>query len=58
MGNPRLDQLGGELLITIAIDKMERYSNEEIAGKLGCTTPTVERKRARIRSKWSQEDAT
>jgi DNA-directed RNA polymerase specialized sigma24 family protein len=44
----------GELR-SIALWKMEGYSNKEIAGKLGCVTRTVERQLAVIRSLWSHE---
>jgi DNA-binding CsgD family transcriptional regulator len=33
---------------------MEGYTNEEIAGKLGRSIPTVERKLAAIRTIWQQ----
>ena len=47
-----LAQLDDELLRKIALAKLEGYSNEEIAGQLGCAPRTVERKLARIRQKW------
>ncbi len=39
----------------LAIWKMEGFTNAEIAGKLGRSVPTVERKLARIRNMWQQE---
>jgi len=47
-----LAQLDDEPLRKIALAKLEGYSNEEIAGQLGCAPRTVERKLARIRQKW------
>ena len=38
----------------VALYKLQGYSNEEIAEKLGCVTRTVERKLERIRSIWSK----
>jgi DNA-directed RNA polymerase specialized sigma24 family protein len=39
----------------VATWKLEGYTNDEIAARLGCVTSTVERKLARIRSKWASE---
>jgi DNA-directed RNA polymerase specialized sigma24 family protein len=50
-----LDQLGDTELRGIAVSRMEGYSIEEIAGRLGCAPRTVERKLRRIRSLWSTE---
>jgi DNA-directed RNA polymerase specialized sigma24 family protein len=50
-----LDGLGDEQLRAVAVWKMEGYSNEEIAAKLGRSLPTVERKLALIRSTWRKE---
>jgi DNA-directed RNA polymerase specialized sigma24 family protein len=47
-----LQRLGNGDLRPIAVWKMEGYSNDEIAGKLGCVPRTVERKLALIRSLW------
>ncbi len=47
-----LDLLGDEQLRSVALWKMEGYTNEEIAGKLGCVLRTVERKLRTIRSIW------
>ena len=51
-----LEKLDDEMLREIATLKMEGYSNEEIAEKLDCVTRTVERKLARIREIWSEEE--
>lgn len=48
-----LQQLNDGQLSEIAIWKMEGYSNAEIAGRLGCSASTVERKLRRIRHEWS-----
>jgi DNA-directed RNA polymerase specialized sigma24 family protein len=43
-------------LRTVAVWKMEGYSNEEIASRLGCVPRTVERKLALIRTLWTEEE--
>jgi DNA-directed RNA polymerase specialized sigma24 family protein len=50
-----LDQLDDPNLRTIALRKMEGYTNAEIAGMLGCVTGTIERKLRVIRTLWSKE---
>ncbi len=50
-----LAALGDEKLRQVALYKLEGFSNEEIAEKLGCVRRSVERKLERIREKWSQE---
>jgi DNA-directed RNA polymerase specialized sigma24 family protein len=45
-------------LRSIALWKLEGYTNEEIAAKLGCVERTVERKVRRIRAIWNQETDT
>ena len=42
-------------LRSVATLKLEGYTNDEIAARLGCVTSTVERKLARIRGKWAGE---
>jgi DNA-directed RNA polymerase specialized sigma24 family protein len=37
----------------VATCKLEGYTNDEIAARLGCVTKTVERKLARIRGMWA-----
>ncbi|MBI3468906.1 MAG: RNA polymerase subunit sigma-70 [Planctomycetes bacterium] len=50
-----LDLLQDSRLQTLAVWKMEGYTNREIATKLGCAVPTVERKLRRIRMIWQRE---
>jgi DNA-directed RNA polymerase specialized sigma24 family protein len=50
-----LAKLGDEQLRQIAQWKVEGFTNEEIASKLGRAVPTVERKLARIRRLWEKE---
>ena len=50
-----LTQLEDEQLRQIAQWKVEGFSNEEIAAKLGRAVPTVERKLARIRRLWQKD---
>lgn len=52
-----LGRLTDSTLRQIATHKVEGYTNEEIAEKLGYTTRTVERKLERIRSVWSAADS-
>jgi DNA-directed RNA polymerase specialized sigma24 family protein len=47
--------LKSEELRSIAISKMEGYTNAEIAQRLDCATTTVERKLQRIRAQWQAE---
>jgi DNA-directed RNA polymerase specialized sigma24 family protein len=44
-------------LRTIAVWKMEGYTNDEIASKLDCAPTTVERKLQRIRAQWTEKVA-
>ena len=50
-----LDRLGDPQLQAIALWKVEGYTNEEIARRLGCVVRSVERKLHRIRILWSEE---
>ncbi len=50
-----LDRLDDAGLRTVAMWKMEGYTNEEIAAKLDCAPRTVERKLKLIRNLWEQE---
>jgi DNA-directed RNA polymerase specialized sigma24 family protein len=52
-----LVRLGNEELRTVALWKMEGYTNEEIATKLGCVERTVERKLRVIRNRWNPEES-
>ncbi len=54
-GQRLLDQLEDARLRQIALWKLERYTNDEIAEKLALTTRSIERKLQRIREIWSQE---
>jgi RNA polymerase sigma factor (sigma-70 family) len=49
------DLLDSPELRSIAHLKVEGYTNDEIAEKLGCVPRTVERKLQRIRTLWDQE---
>ena len=49
------DRLGNPTLRSVALWKMEGYTNGEIAGRLGCVPQTVERKLQAIRQIWSKE---
>jgi DNA-directed RNA polymerase specialized sigma24 family protein len=50
-----LDRLGDEVLRSVALWKMEGYTVEEIAARLGCVPRTVERKLRVIRELWGEE---
>ena len=47
--------LGDDTLRQVAVWKMEGYTNEEIAGRLGCVPRTVERRLREIRQIWGEE---
>jgi hypothetical protein len=49
----RLDQLEDDTLRQVALLKMEGYTHEEIADRLGCVVRTIERKIQIIRAIWS-----
>jgi hypothetical protein len=44
-------------LRSVALWKMEGFTNREIAGRLGCVEHTVERKLRVVRQIWSGEAA-
>jgi DNA-directed RNA polymerase specialized sigma24 family protein len=50
-----LGLLGDEMLRSLALWKMEGYTNEEISGRLGCAVATVERRLKLIRQIWEKE---
>jgi RNA polymerase sigma factor (sigma-70 family) len=50
-----LDLLGDDQLRQVARDRLEGYSNEEIADRMGTSLATVERKLMRVRARWQQE---
>ena len=49
-----LEQLDNDTLRNVAVWKMEGYTNQEIAERLGCKLRTVERKLQMIRKLWSE----
>ncbi len=49
-----VDALGDETLQSVALWKMEGYTNKEVAAKLGVVEQTVERKLRRIRELWTE----
>jgi RNA polymerase sigma factor (sigma-70 family) len=51
----RLQSLNNPELRSVAVWKMEGYSNAEIAQKLGCVERSVERKLRLIRDRWARE---
>ena len=51
-----LDALGDEKLRMTALARMEGYTNQEIAGHLGCSLSTVERRLQLIRQVWSEDN--
>jgi DNA-directed RNA polymerase specialized sigma24 family protein len=50
-----LEQLDDPTLQFVATCKLEGYTDDEIAARLGCVTRTVQRKLARIRRTWANE---
>jgi len=50
-----VDELSDETARKVATMKLEGYTNEEIAERVGCSIRTVERKLWLIRSKWNEE---
>ena len=52
-----LDALDDGRLRAVAVAKMEGCTNEEIAKRLKCSVPTIERKLGRIRTVWGREMA-
>jgi DNA-directed RNA polymerase specialized sigma24 family protein len=52
-----LDRLSDTLLRAIALWRIEGFTTEEIAVKLGCASRTVERKMQLIRRLWRAEPA-
>ena len=53
-----LARLNDPVLCSVAVWKMEGYTNEEIATRLGRSLPTVERKLRLIRKLWKDEIGT
>ena len=50
-----LGKLKNEQLRNIALWKLEGFTNKEIAIRLDCSEPTIERKLGRIRKAWEKE---
>jgi RNA polymerase sigma factor (sigma-70 family) len=50
-----LAQLADDKLRSLAVLKMEGFTNQEIAARLHCSVPTVERRLRLIRKTWSAE---
>jgi RNA polymerase sigma factor (sigma-70 family) len=53
----RLERLDDPNLAALAVAKMEGYTNDEIAERLGCSVRTIERRLRLIRKKWQQEES-
>lgn len=51
-----LDLLDDDSLRQVAVDRMEGYTNDEIADRLGCARRTVARRLDLIRKIWAAED--
>ena len=51
-----MTRLAQPTLQQVAIFKMEGYTNDDIADRLGCSVRTVERRLRLIRKKWQQEE--
>jgi DNA-directed RNA polymerase specialized sigma24 family protein len=50
-----LEELGDDVLRSVAVWKLEGYTNKEIAAQLGRAPATVERKLRTIRDAWAKE---
>jgi DNA-directed RNA polymerase specialized sigma24 family protein len=50
-----LGKLENDLLRSVALLKMEGFTNEEVAARLGCVVSTVDRRLRTIRQVWSEE---
>jgi DNA-directed RNA polymerase specialized sigma24 family protein len=50
-----LDLLGDETLRQVALWRLEGYTNDEIAGRLGCARRTVANRLELIRKRWQAE---
>jgi len=53
-----LDALGDDTLRQVALDRMEGYTTDEIADRLGCARRTVARRLDLIRKIWTTEEPT
>ena len=54
----RLESLPEEMMRQIALLRMEGYTNEEIATRLGCNRRTISRKLELIRLRWEREESS
>lgn len=52
-----LDRLGDDTLRKVAVWRMEGYTNDEIADRLGCARRTVARQLALIRAIWQTQES-
>ena len=52
-----LDCLGDDQLRQIALERMEGYTADEIAERIGCARRTVARRLELIRQLWGEEEA-
>jgi DNA-directed RNA polymerase specialized sigma24 family protein len=50
-----LDRLGDDELRRVAVMRLEGFSNDEIAARLGCALRTVARRLELIRREWMDE---
>jgi DNA-directed RNA polymerase specialized sigma24 family protein len=51
-----VDRLGEQTLRSVALWKMEGFTNNEIARRLGCVPQAVERKLRAIRRLWAEKE--
>jgi DNA-directed RNA polymerase specialized sigma24 family protein len=51
-----LESLGDDTLRAVAVWRLEGYTNEEIAARLGCSLRTVANKLELIRMRWEEEE--
>jgi DNA-directed RNA polymerase specialized sigma24 family protein len=52
-----LEALGDETLCRVAVWRMEGYTNDEIAARLGCSRRSVANRLELIREIWAREPA-
>jgi DNA-directed RNA polymerase specialized sigma24 family protein len=50
-----LQRLGDDTLREVAVLKLEGYRNQEMAGRMGCSLRSIERKLELIRKVWQHE---
>lgn len=54
----RFDQLGDDQLVSVALAKLEGYTNAEIARQLGKSVSSIERKLSLIRALWNEAEGS